>query len=158
MRLRKPPVAELDEVSISHKGETAVIVYKDKTIAAVNLNIGQKLEGMSDQEVLEVHNGIIRARQDMEAHYEHAALEIARERPQLEYSKEHNQWMPRGDILRCEIGGGGDGEATVTIDNRDFSLREFGQLLATCTGWEMRITSAPDDVVALREECKVTRC
>ena len=152
MQLRKPRVAERDEVSISRKGDIAVIVYRDDATAAVNLNIGPKLKGMWDPEVLEVHNGIIRSRDDMEAHYEHVAVEISQEHRQIEHSMERNQWVPMGDILRCEGSVGGAGEVTGVIDNRDLSLREFGQLLATRTDWVMRLTSVPDDVVALREE------
>jgi len=60
MRLRKPRVAERDEVSVSRKGEIAVNVYRDDATAAVNQNVGPKLEEMSDHKLVEVHNGIIR--------------------------------------------------------------------------------------------------
>lgn len=146
MRPRRPGVARLDEVNITRRGETAVILFKDKTIAGVNLRIGPELKGMSDQEVLDVHNGIVRVQQEMAARYEHVAVEIPEGSPQIEYSMECDQWVPRGDVVRCVINDGGfDGEATVYVDDHELSLREFGRLLTTHAGWGMRITFVPDD-------------
>ncbi|MEA1928811.1 MAG: hypothetical protein U9N73_11455 [Candidatus Auribacterota bacterium] len=54
--------------------------------------------------------------------------------------------MPRGHLLKCEISDGGpDGECTVTIDDRELSLQEFGRCLTTFAGWGMRIIFVPDD-------------
>jgi hypothetical protein len=56
--------------------------------------------------------------------------------------------FPRGDVLRCIIADGGpDGEATIWIDNREFSLAEFGKLLVTYAGWGMRIVFVPEDEI-----------
>ena len=82
MRLRKPRVAKLNEVRITRQGETAVIDFKDKTISGVNLHIGPELASMTDQEVLEVHNDIIRAQQELAATYEHIAVEVPEGSPQ----------------------------------------------------------------------------
>jgi len=54
----------------------------------------------------------------------------------------------RGDVLRCVIEDGGpDCEVTIWIDDREFSLREFGRLLTTHAGWGMRIIFVPDDEI-----------
>ena len=156
MRLRKPYVAKLNQVKIARKGETAVIEYKDKTVSAVNLHIGPELERMSDQEVLDIHNDIIRVQTQMAAQYVHVAVEIPQGSPQIVYSKECDQWVPRGDVLRCEISDGGfDGDAMVIIDDRELSLREFGRLLVTHAGWGMRITFVPDDRLAEEPDIEV---
>ena len=146
MRFKKSCVARLDEVLISREGDTAVITYKDKTIATVNLRIGPGLGKMSDQEILDVHNDIIHAQRKMAANYENVVIEIPERSPQIEYSRRCDQWVPRGDVVRCEISDGGpDGEATVIIDDRELSLREFGRLLTTRAGWGIRIAFVPDD-------------
>lgn len=156
MRPKRPCVAILDEVSITRQGEAAVIDFKDKSIAGVNLRIGPELKGMSDQEILDVHNGIVRAQQRMAANYRHIAVEIPEGSPQIEYSKQCDQWVPRGDVVRCVINDGGfDGEATVIIDERELSLREFGRLLTTHAGWGMRITFVPDDRLAEAPQIEV---
>ena len=146
MRLRKPQIATLGEVRITRQGETAVIENRDKSISAVNLKIGPQLNGMTDQEVLNTFNGIVRAQREMAAAYVHIAVEIPDGSPQIEYSERCDQWAPRGDVIRCEINDGGfDGETTVIIDQHELSLRDFGRLLATHNGWGMRITFVPDD-------------
>ena len=51
-------------------------------------------------------------------------------------------------MLRCLICDGGFyGQATVIIDGRELSLREFGRLLRTYAGWGMRITFVPEDEI-----------
>lgn len=156
MRPKRPCVAILDEVSITRQGEAAVIVFKDKSIAGVNLRIGPELTGMSDQEVLDVHNDIVRAQQRMAASYKHVAIEIPEGSSQVEYSRQCDQWVPRGDVVRCVINDGGfGGEATVFIDERELSLREFGRLLTTHAGWGMRVTFVPDDRLAEAPQIEV---
>ena len=156
MRLRKACVAKFNEVRITRQGETVVIDFKDKTISGVNLHIGPELASMTDQEVLNVHNDIIRAQQEMAANYEYVAVEVPEGCPQIEYSKECDQWTPRGGVLRCLIDDGGfDGETTVTIDDRELSLREFGRLLRTYAGWGMRIAFVPEDEIGAEPEIEV---
>ena len=156
MRLRKPCLTKLNQVRITRQGEMAVIDFKDKTISGVNLHIGPELASMTDQEVLKVHNDIIRAQQELAASYEHIAVEVPEGSPQIEYSKQCDQWVPRGDVVRCEISGGGpDGEVTVIIDDRELSLREFGRLLLTHAGWGMRMVFVPDDRIGEEPEIDV---
>ena len=49
MKYKKPYIATLEEVTIMRDGEIAVIRYKDKSVAGVNLKIGKEIEFMSDQ-------------------------------------------------------------------------------------------------------------
>lgn len=146
MRLKKPYIASLDQVSISREGDYAVIEYKEPGVVTVNLEIGSKVREMDDREILDLHNGCILAQQEMVREYRHVAVEIPEGRAQIEYYERSNQWVPRGDVLKCVISDGGpDGEATVYIDDRELSLAEFGRLLGTFAGWGMRITFVPDD-------------
>ncbi len=76
MRLKKPFVARISQVKITRDGETALIEYKDKSTSSVNLHIGPGLLEMSDREVLDTLNNIIRVQKEMAAQYVHVAVEI----------------------------------------------------------------------------------
>lgn len=158
MRKKKPHVATLDEVRITRQGEEAVIAYLDPNVSTVHLRIGFTIHGMTDQEILDLHNEIILARQRMVEELTSIAVEVPLGRPQIKYSPECDQWTPRGDVLRCVIDDGGpDGEPTIWIDDRELSLIEFGRLLTTYAGWGMRITFVPEEeigdspLIALRD-------
>jgi hypothetical protein len=59
-----------------------------------------------------------------------------------------DQWVPRGEVLRCIADDGGpDGELTIHIDNEELSLAEFGKLLRYYAGWGMRIAFVPEERV-----------
>jgi len=146
MRKKKPCIATLDETQINRNGGYAVIEYNDQTISTVHLKIGEKIRCMSDQQILDLHNEVLRAQQRLAAEHVYVAVEIPEGRPQSTYFERGDQWVPHGDVLRCIIDDGGeDGGATVTIDDHELSLREFGRLLSTRAGWGMRITFVPED-------------
>jgi hypothetical protein len=146
MRLKKPCVASPEQVKITREEEYAIIEYADSSIMTVHLKIGPEIGKMTDQDILDVHNDIIRAREERAAEYEHVAVEISLGRPQIEYHPKANQWTPRGDVLRCVIGDGGSEEGPIFyIDDKELTLREFGRLLSTYAGWGMRIIFVPDD-------------
>lgn len=148
MRKRRPAVATLDEVSISRAGDDAVIEYKDPQVATTYFRIGPSLCGMSDQQVLDEFNAILRAEADSAAAYEHVAVEVPEGSPQIRYFAPGDQWVPRGGVLRCVLDDSGpDGQAVVYIDDQSLSLLEFGRLLSTYAGWGMRITFVPEDAL-----------
>lgn len=63
-------------------------------------------------------------------------------------------WVPRGDVLRCIVHDGGpEGEASIEIDDHEYTLQEFGKMLTTHAGWGMRICFVPDDRIG--EEPKI---
>ena len=145
-RKNRPRIAQLNEVDISRDGEDAIIEYKSGDIQTVHLHIGPHISDMTEAEILDVHNTVLRAQQEMAAEYVHVPVEIPEGRPQIRYSEESDQWVPRGDVLRCEISDGGpDCETTIIIDDQELSMEEFGQLLITYNGWGMRIMFVPDD-------------
>jgi hypothetical protein len=83
-------------------------------------------------------------------------IEIPPGHPQIKYSERSDQWVPRGDLLRCLIeDGGDDGEVTVHIDDQELSLREFGRLLLTFAGWSMRIAFVPENLIEEEPEVEV---
>ena len=146
MRMKKPYIATLDQVKICRQGENAVIEYIEPNVRTTHLRIGPEIQAMTDQEILERHNQVLRAQQQMALEYEHIAIEIPPGRPQIKYFEPGDQWTPRGDVLRCVIEDGGpNGEAIIYIDDHELSLEEFGRLLVTHAGWGMRIVFVPDD-------------
>jgi hypothetical protein len=146
MRLKRPYVASLDQVRITHEGEVAVIEYAEPRIWTTHFNLGREIEGMSDQEILDRFNAGLVATEQFRAEHEHVAIEIPPGKPQIEYDRQCDQWVPRGDVLRCVVDDGGAGEEPIIhIDDYELSWREFGRLLTTCAGWGMRIVFVPDD-------------
>lgn len=146
MRKKKPRVAKLDEVRISRDGEDAIIEFIDATIATTQLKLGVEVHEMTDVEILDQFNAVMRAQQQMAAEYEHVAMEVPIGSPQIKYFEPGNHWEPRGAVLRCLIDDDEDG-AVITIDDRELSPRDFGRLLNTYAGWGMRIVFVPDDEI-----------
>ncbi len=145
-KLSKRYIASLSQVRISRKVDYAVIEYLEPGIPGTNLMIGPEISCMTDQEILDQYNGILEAIEERKRTTEYVATEIPPGKPQIEYSARSDQWVPRGDVLRCEITDGGpERELAVIIDDRELSLREFGRCLTTYAGWGMRIVFVPDD-------------
>tara|TARA_B100000315_G_scaffold131706_1_gene121244 strand:+ start:659 stop:1153 length:495 start_codon:yes stop_codon:yes gene_type:complete len=156
MRIKKPQHASLDEVKISREKDGAVIEFADPTISTTHFKVGWQVHQMSDQEILNMFNDMISARDQLAANYENIVIEIPPGQPQIKYSDQSCQWIPRGDVLRCYIEDGGpDGEVTVYIDDQELSLGEFGRLLVTHAGWGMRIAFVPEDLVEEEPEIEV---
>ena len=156
MRKKKPRRASPDEVKISRSGEEAIIAFADPTISTTHLRIGPQVEHMSDQAILDVLNDIVDAQDQRLAEWENIVIEIPPGKPQIKYSDFSDQWIPRGDLLRCHIDDGGpEGEVTVHIDDKELSLREFGRILSTHAGWGMRIAFVPSEIVEEAPEIEV---
>ncbi len=157
MRKRKPEIATLDQVRISREGDDAVIEYRDPTIATTYFHIGPALRTMSDQEVLDSFNDMLRGEDERCAALpEHVAVEIPAGHPQVRYFARGDQWVPRGAVLRCVIDDAGpDGEAVIHIDDHSLSLPDFGRLLCTYAGWGMRITFVPEESLAVPPQITV---
>ena len=153
-RLRRPRTATLGKVRITKEREAAVIEFLEPGIATTHLTIGSAVVWMSDQEILDLFNETILAQERLAASYHHVAVEIPEGQPQLRYFREADQWVPRGDVLRCLVSEAG-GEAVIEIDGRDFSIGEFGQTLATHAGWGMRICFVPEDDLMREPEIEV---
>ncbi len=156
MRIKKPRQASPDEVKISRESDGAVIEFADRTISTTHFKIGPQVRHMSDQAILDMFNDMITARDQLAAEYENIVIEIPPGQPQIEYSELCDQWVLRGDLLRCFVEDGGpDGEVTVHIDDQELSLRDLGRLLGTYAGWGMRIAFVPDDLIDEEPEVEV---
>lgn len=147
MKHKKRYIAQLEDVYITRQGDdTAIIEYKEKDIGIAHLKIGPEITEMSDQDILDCHNDCLQAQLESMKNYQPIAIEIPPGKPQIEYFAPGGHWTPRGDILRCVIGDGGENyETTVRIDDKELTMREFGQLLSPFTGWGMRIIFVPEE-------------
>ncbi len=84
MRKKKPHLASLDEVRITREGEYAVVEYLDSKVGTTHLKIGPGVQAMTDGEILELHNQVIEAKQQMAAEYQHIAVEIPVGHPEVD--------------------------------------------------------------------------
>jgi hypothetical protein len=147
-RLKKPHVATLDEVRISRDADAAIIEYRDAAVASTRLVVGPQVHSMSDAEILEVFNSTTRARERALAEHPNVVREVPRGVAQVTYFDQGDQWVPTGEVLRCVIEDGGpSGEATIWIDDREFSMHEFGRMLTTYAGWGMRVYFVAEESV-----------
>jgi len=137
----------MDEVKITREGEYAVIENADPTVSVTQLKIGSEIQQMSDQDILDLFNDVIASQEQLRAEHENIVTEIPPGRPQITYFENADQWMPRGDVLRCYIEDNEDGEAVIHIDDHELSLRDFGRLLTTHAGWAMRISFVDEESV-----------
>jgi hypothetical protein len=153
-RLRRPRIATLQEVRIAKKKEGAIIEFLEPGIASIHLTIGPGVAGMNDQEILDLFNRTILAQEQLVASYHHIAIEIPEGRPQVNYSTDCYQWVPRGHVLRCLLSDA-EGEAMIEIDGREFSPAEFSRMLTTFSGWGMRICFVPEDDITEEPEIEV---
>jgi len=77
---------------------------------------------------------------------------------QMDYHENSDQWVPRGDVLRCIIDDGGpDGEVTIHIDDQELSLAEFGRLLRVHAGSGMRIAFVPEEFISENPKVEIRK-
>jgi hypothetical protein len=130
MRLKKPVPALIDQVRITRDGNDAIIEYADPEISGTRLTIGPQIETMTDRDIVDIFNGVMAAQARLLLGWNRRVIEIPPGKRQIEYHEGSNQWVPRGDVLRCIIDDGGpDGDVTIHIDSKELSLDEFGRLL-----------------------------
>jgi hypothetical protein len=144
-KTRRPHIATLDEVTITRDGEIAIIEYKEPEIAVVHLTIGKEIHQMTEEDILNCHNRCIQAQLESMRNYKYVATEIPPGKPQVEYSKGACYWIPRGDVLRCQVSWSNNHGTAILIDDQEFSMTEFGKMLSTYEGWGLRVIFVPED-------------
>jgi hypothetical protein len=158
---KRPHVASPEQVRITRDGDNAIIEYADSSIATTHLKLGAKqLAAMTAADVLTFWNDHVQASQEFRDGYNFVATEIPVGKPQIEYFEEGDQWVARGNVLRCQIVTDAAvpvelDEPVVSIDGRDFTTAEFIKLLGCHGGWGMRIVFVPDDELHERPKIRV---
>jgi hypothetical protein len=76
----------------------------------------------------------------------------------IDYHEDSDQWVSRGDVLRCIIDDGGpEGEVTIHIDDEELSLAEFGRMLRVHAGWGMRIAFVPEEFTSENPKVEIRK-
>ena len=155
MRLKKPRPASPEEVRITREGGTAVIEYADPSIRGVHFRIGAALPAMTDSEILERFNAMLEAQAEFAAGVDRTLTEIPPGRAQIEYYERSDQWVPRGQVLRCHIEGDAERGTLVQVDDVELDMHAFGRMLGVYAGFGMRIAFVDEDEVAEEPEIVV---
>ena len=155
MRLKRPRPAAPDQVRIAREGDTAVIEYVDPSVRVVNLRVGPALATMTDAEVLELFNEMLEAQAEFAAGVDPTLTEIPPGLPQIEYSERSDQWVPRGQVLRCHIEDDAEGGTVIHIDDVELDLAAFGRMLQVFSGFGMRIAFVDEEDVTEEPEILV---
>ncbi len=150
MKRRDRYIVRPDEVTVTRDGDFAVVEYKEQGVASTRLQIGPKIAGMSDEEIIDLYNDCLREEAMLAAKYKHVAVEVPLGSPQIEYHARSDQWTPRGSVLRCLIHDDENLQLVVEIDDQELTLEQFGRLLTTYAGWGMRIEFVPEDALHRR--------
>lgn len=155
MRPKKPERASIEQVKITRDGTTAVIEFADSNIIGVNLTIGDEIHGMTDQDILDLHNDIVAAQEQSLLDWDNTVIEIPPGKPQIKLNHNSGQWVPQGDVIRCIIEDNKRGEAIIVVDDKERSLAELGRLLTVHAGWGMRIAFVPQELIHEQPKVKV---
>jgi hypothetical protein len=140
----KSKIATPDDVTIRRDGNYAVIAFNDQKSGGMNLGIGPEIELMTDLEILEVYNNVVRSMLDGARTWR--PTEIAEGRPQIKFDRKSRQWSAEGHVLRCLINSDSSAtEPAIKIDNHQLSLQQFGEMLSHFNGWGMRIVFVSED-------------
>jgi hypothetical protein len=158
MRLKKPTRAIIDQVRITREGNDAIIDYADAGIAGTRLTIGPDIATMTDRDIIDVFNGILAAQERLLAAWDKTVTEEPPGEKQIDYHEDSDQWVSRGDVLRCIIDDGGpEGEVTIHIDDEELSLAEFGRMLRVHAGWGMRIAFVPEEFTSENPKVEIRK-
>jgi hypothetical protein len=158
MRLKKPTRAIIDQVRITREGNDAIVDYADAGISGTRLTIGPDIATMTDREIVDVFNGILAAQERLLAAWNRTVTEEPPGEKQIDYHEESDQWVPRGDVLRCIIDDGGpEGEVTIHIDDKELSLAEFGRMLTVHAGGAMRIAFVPEEFISENPKVEIRK-
>jgi hypothetical protein len=148
----------IDQVRITREGNDAIIDYADSGIAGTRLTIGPDLATMTDRDIIDVFNGILAAQERILAACDKTVTEEPPGEKQIDYHEDSDQWVPRGDVLRCIIDDAGqNGEVTIHIDDQELSLAEFGRLLRVHAGWGMRIAFVPEEFISENPKVEIRK-
>src|SRR6185503_16101172 len=117
MKRKERYSVRLDEVILTRGSDYVEIVYKEPDVPSTRLQIGPEVTGLSDQEIIDLFNEMLRETAKFAAEYKHVAVEVPLDSPQIKYFARGQQWCPRGGVLRCLIADE-DGQLVVGIDQR----------------------------------------
>jgi hypothetical protein len=145
----------IDQVQITREGDDAIIDHADPNLSRARIT---GIATMTDAEIVETHNQILASQWELLQKWDKTVVEEPPGEQQFDYHENSDQWVPRGDVLRCIIDDAGpNGEVTIHIDDQELSLAEFGRLLSVHAGWGMRIAFVPEEFIAENPTVKIRK-
>lgn len=102
--------------------------------------LGPEINALADIDILDLYNDIIEAQEASIADPANRPTEIPKGRPQIEWSEEFQDWLIRGEVLKCELSDDEDGNLVVYVDDKELDADAFLQLIRPFAGWGMRIS------------------
>jgi hypothetical protein len=118
MRMKRPSVATPDQVRIRWDGEYAIIEYLEPGVSTTRLRIGPRVRHVTLGQILALHNSALQSQQKLAEPYHHVAIEVPEAGRKSSIARAM-QWVLRGDVLRCLLADGANGELVVHIENRE---------------------------------------
>ena len=138
----------------SVQGDAVVVSDTAANVSAARIVIGPGIASISDADIVEMYNEILDAQWGLLQQWDKTVVEEPPGEQQIDYHENSDQWVARGEVLRCVIDDAGpNGE--VTIHDQELSLPEFGRLLSVRAGWGMRIAFVPEEFVAENPTVKI---
>jgi hypothetical protein len=149
MRIKKPTRVSIEQVRITREGNDAIVDHAEAGISGAHLTIGPEIAAMTDADIVDLYNGILESQHRLLAEWDKTVIEEPPGEKQTDYHENSDQWVPRGDVLRCIIDDSGpEGEVIIHIDDKELSLAEFGRMLTVHAGWGMRIAFVPEEFIS----------
>jgi hypothetical protein len=158
MRSKKPTRVFIDQVRITREGNDAIVDHADAGISGAHLTIGPEIAAVTDADIVDLYNDILESQERLLAAWDKTVIEEPPGEKQIDYHEDSDQWVPRGDVLRCIIDDGGpEGEVTIHIDDKELSLAEFGRMLTVHAGWGMRIAFVPEEFISENPKIEIRK-
>ena len=158
MRPKRPIHVLIDQVRITREGGDAIIDHADTNVSGARIVIGPGIASMSDADIVEMYNDILDSQWGLLQQWDKTVVEEPPGEKQIDYHENSDQWVPRGDVLRCIIDdAGANGEVTIHIDDQELSLAEFGRLLSVHAGWGMRIAFVPEEFITENPKVEIRK-
>jgi hypothetical protein len=158
MRSKKPTRVSIEQARITREGNDAIVGHADAGISGAHLGLGPEIAAMTDAEIVDLYNDILESQERLLAAWDKTVIEEPPGEKQIDYHEDSDQWVPRGDVLRCIIDDGGpEGEVTIHIDDKELSLAEFGRMLTVHAGWGMRIAFVPEEFISENPKIEIRK-
>ena len=108
---------------ITREGGDAIIDHADAKVASARVVMGPGIASISDADIVEMYNEILDAQWGLLQQWNKTVVEEPPGEKQIDYYEDSDQWVPRGDVLRCIIDDAGpNGEVTIHIGDQELSL------------------------------------
>ena len=118
MRPKKPTHVLIDQVRIAREGNDAIIDHADANLSGARIT---GIATMTDAEIVEMYNQILDSQWALLEAWDKTVVEEPPGEKQIDYHENSDQWVPRGDVLRCTISAARSTMAALTERSRSIS-------------------------------------